>query len=94
MDDTNSAEVEPTATASIEQQLNVLEQGLRFPEVGMAGVWRRLPLANLEVMYRDGDPFGVIWIRAAERRCTCSCHACCVPLDESCEHCEENHERT
>ena len=25
------------------------------------------------------------------RRCDCSCHSCCIPLDASCEDCEEEH---
>lgn len=25
-------------------------------------------------------------------RCQCSCHQCCVPLDQSCEDCEDEHD--
>ena len=32
-------------------------------------------------------------LRAERNRCRCSCHDCCVPLDASCEDCEDDHER-
>ena len=30
-------------------------------------------------------------VKDEPRRCDCSCHRCCVPLDASCEDCEEEH---
>lgn len=26
------------------------------------------------------------------RRCDCSCHACCIPPDESCDDCKDSHD--